>query len=155
MRLTKYQKESIVRAIMLDVPQPDYDRLVKEAQERIVKAMSKECRAVFRKTPNALAEEWLGNGWRGTYRVRTGDCPKDIVHAEQEAFRALSKERNDAYAKLYATVNGCNTAKQLHALLPEFKQYFPTESKPTANLPAVANVVADLTKLGWTAGGAK
>ena len=33
-----------------------------------------------------------------------------------------------------------------------FKKYFPTQEKPVANLPALANVVAELSKLGWPKG---
>jgi hypothetical protein len=37
--------------------------------------------------------------------------------------------------------------------LPEFEKYFPAEDAPISkNLPALANMVADLTKLGWPKG---
>lgn len=46
----------------------------------------------------------------------------------------------------------CKTLKQARERLPEFEKYPPkdVEKSPTM-LPALANLVADLTKVGWPA----
>ena len=87
------------------------------------------------------------------YRVDFVVGDADVKEA-MKPFVAKKKERDDAHAKLSAIVNGCTTLAQLKKLLPEFISYFPTEAEPTKNLPAVANMVADLSKLGWPKGGA-
>jgi hypothetical protein len=69
----------------------------------------------------------------------------DLIKPYEEEDEARVK----AERSLQYVVNGCTTLKQLETRLPEFKKYFPTAEKPAANLPALANVVADLSKLGW------
>jgi hypothetical protein len=58
----------------------------------------------------------------------------------------------DAKLNLQNAIMACTTLKALETTFPEFKKYFPTETQPTKNLPALANVVADLSKLGWPKG---
>jgi hypothetical protein len=73
----------------------------------------------------------------------------------EEILKPYKEEDNavyDARRKLCAIVEGCSTLKQLQTLLPEFVDYMPTEAAPTKNLPAVANMVSDLSKLGWPKG---
>ena len=41
------------------------------------------------------------------------------------------------------------TVDKFFEAFPEFEKYLPSEAQPTKNLPALANVVADLSKLGW------
>lgn len=36
--------------------------------------------------------------------------------------------------------------------MPEAEKYLPKEAKSSTNVPAVANVVADLVKAGWPKG---
>lgn len=58
---------------------------------------------------------------------------------------------NALKAKLTAAIAACFTLKQAKERLPEFVKYLPTDrdSTGTSNLPAVANLVADLVQLGW------
>lgn len=154
MKLTKYQKEAIVRAIMNDVPKPNKTMRYSEVQAAIVKAMSPECRKVYNKTPSALATQHTGSltyddcSYR-THSVTIGDVSKEKLEAILEPYKKADEAYRKAKSQLTAAVEGCNTLKQLEAALPEFKKYFPTEQQPTKNLPALANVVADLSKLGW------
>jgi hypothetical protein len=154
MKLTKLTKAAIIRSIMDDVPKPDRTKRHAVVQAALTKAMSPECRKVFNKTPKVFVTEYTGSytydGVKyGTRYVCLGDAPK----AELEKAAALYKQEDDARdkanAQLEAAINGCTTLKQLEDLLPEFKKYYPTEQQPTMNLPALANVVADLSKLGW------
>lgn len=154
MRLTKYDKQAIVRAIMLDVPKPDRNKRGPELQAAIVKAMSPECRKLYNKTPSALRTKWMGSIMSdyGARDLVQGDVNDSIIEDLTAKYQAEDKARKDAEYKLSSAVEACATLKQLEARLPEFKKYFPTVDKPAANLPALANVVADLSKLGWPKG---
>lgn len=160
MRLTKYEKEAIVRAIMADVPEPDKVKRRKAIIEAVVKAMSPECRKVYLRTPDALATYYSGDvaysGWAHNHRnIPQGDVPNEVVEAILKPYHEEDSALVDARTKLRGIVMSCNTLQQLTKLLPEFIKYFPTETAPTKNLPALANMVADLSKLGWPKGGKK
>lgn len=152
MKLTKYEKEAIYRAIRNDIPKPS--NKVKELQEIIVKQMSVPVRNLYKKNPDALRRASFG-----TYEYYTERYAEIIVGDVdyKVALKPLHDEitkYNDTCKKLEIAVNACNTLAALKKLLPEFISYFPTEDQPTKNLPAVANLVADMTKLGWPKKGA-
>ena len=149
MKITKYEKEAIIRAIMHDVPCTPDSVLKAEIQKAFVAAMSAPIQKLYKTHPKALRTDHVSSWDSGMgYRVEfiVGDAN---VQEAMKPFVAKKKERDDAHTKLSAVVNGCNTLAQLKKLLPEFISYFPTETEPTKNLPAVANMVADLSKLGW------
>lgn len=153
MKLTKFQKEAVVRAIMHDVPAPDKSKRHKETQEALVKAMSPECRKVFKATPEVFSDTYEGSlydsgSWE-TRRVVKGDAPKGTLEKLVKEYQKADEAYTAANVSLRNAVMSCTTLKMLETMLPEFKKYFPTEAQPTKNLPAIANVVSDLTKLGW------
>jgi glycerol-3-phosphate dehydrogenase len=153
MKLNKFQKASIIRAIMNDVPPVDKTARRLAVQAAIVKAMSPDVRKVFKSSPGALRTSYVGDVIdTDSYQSRSITVG-DVTEAKlEEILKPYKEEDNavyDARRKLQAIVEGCSTLKQLQTLLPEFKQYMPTEAAPTKNLPAVANMVADLSKLGW------
>jgi hypothetical protein len=149
MRLTKYEKEAIIRAIMQDVPCTPDHVLRAEIQNSLVQAMSVPTQELYKTHPKALRIEHVSSWDSGmSYRVDFIAGDADVEKA-MKPFAAKKKERDAAHAKLSAIVNGCSTLAQLKKMLPEFISYFPTEAEPTKNLPAVANMVADLSKLGW------
>ena len=156
MRLTKYDKIAIIRAIMNDVPKPDKEKRRIDMQAALVKAMSPAVRKVFKECPVALRTTYLGDAiYTGSYGSRElvlGDVPKEAIDALLEPYDAEDKARREAEYKLKTAVDACGTLKQLETRLPEFKKYFPTAEAPATNLPALANVVADLSKLGWPKG---
>jgi hypothetical protein len=154
MRITKWDKAAIVKAIMADVPKIDKDKRRKEMQEAVIKLMTPECRKVYKSMPDALRTYHVGgliyngHGYNSREIVR-GDVPEKALKALEAKYEAEDKVVRDAEYSLKGAIEACTTLKQLNDRLPEFKKYFPTEQKPVANLPALANVVADLTKLGW------
>ncbi len=153
-RITKWDKESIVRAIMADVPKPDKTKRKEELQAAIVKAMSPECRKLYNKSPSALRTYHIGDlvydncNWASREIIK-GDVTEAVVDDLCKKYKAEDEAYNDARRALKGAIESCSTLKQLNDRLPEFKKYFPTAEKPAANLPALANVVADLAKLGW------
>lgn len=152
MKLTKYEKEAIYRAIRNDIPKPS--NKAEDLQAIIVKQMSVPIRNIYKKNPDVLRRARVG-AWE--YNT---DCYLELIVGDvdyKEALKPLHDEigkYNDTCKKLEAAVNACNTLAALKKMLPEFISYFPTEEQPTKNLPAVANLVADMTKLGWPKKGA-
>ena len=159
MKLNKFQKASIVKAIMNDVPKVDKVKRRLAVQAAIVKAMSPNVRKVFKSNPGALRTTYVGDVVEiddySSRSITVGDVTDKQLEEILKPYKAEDSAVYDAKRKLQSIVEGCSTLKQLQTLLPEFKQYMPTEAAPTKNLPAVANMVADLSKLGWPKGAAK
>lgn len=156
-RITKWDKEAIVRAIMADVPKPDKVKRKAELQAAIVKAMSPEARKLYKVSPHALRTYHLGDliysdGNWDSRNIIVGDVTQGQVDELTQKYKAEDEAYNDARRALKGAIESCTTYKQLMTRLPEFEKYYPKPDAKTANLPALANVVADLSKLGWPKG---
>lgn len=152
MKLTKIHKQAIVRAIMQDTPPHDRAKWAREIRDAIVKAMSPEVRKLHKTKPDALRKATVM--YANEYRtwgddVPVGDVTKKQIDEIVEPYDKQVRERRDMEHKLTAAFEGINTLKQAESAFPEFKKYYPSEAQPTKNLPALANVVSDLSKLGW------
>ncbi len=152
MKLNKYTKQSIVRAILQDVPPIDKEARAVAIKEAIIKAMGPEVRKLFKTHPTALrtqSVEYTNPHRHWGDDVVVGDVTKEQIRQIIEPYEKQETERRGAEAKLTRAFDGINTLKQALTTFPEFKAYYPTEAEPTKNLPALANVMADLSKLGW------
>ena len=67
-------------------------------------------------------------------------------------FTAKTAERQAAKTKLQSALLTVNTLKQFLDTFPELAKYAPQEVGMDRSVPAVANVMAELTKLGWPKG---
>jgi hypothetical protein len=157
MKLNKYQKQAIVKAIMADTPKPDMTKRRAAIQAGVVKLMSPAVRRVYNTTPKALQTHYVGylcyDGTNQNDRdIVKGDADEKDISAIIAPYEAEDEARREAEGNLRGVVEACSTLKQLKERLPEFIKYFPTEQAPTSNLPALANVVADLSRLGWPKG---
>jgi hypothetical protein len=155
MKIDKYVRQSIVRAIMNDVPKPDKAKRRIDLQAAVVKAMSPAVRKVFKESPGALKTQYFGdliyndNRWDSRELV-IGDVSEDKLDELTKPYKDEDEARDAAQRKLEGAIEGCTTRKALMTRLPEFEKYFPAEGAPMSKtLPALANVVADLSKLGW------
>jgi len=155
MKIDKYTRQAIVKSIMADVPRPDKAKRRTDLQAAIVKAMSPAVRKVFKECPRALQRHNFGDMiydgcvWDTRYVV-VGDVVEATLEELAKPYKAEDNAFRDAYSKLQGAIESCTTRKQLMDRLPEFEKYYPTETAPMSrNLPALANVVADLSKLGW------
>lgn len=153
MNLTKLHKQAIVRAIMQDTPAPDRRKWAEEIKAAIVKAMSPEVRKLYKTKPGALRHGRVPytnefRTWGDDFPV--GDVTKEQIKEIVAPYEKQMAERRDMEHKLKHAFEGIRTVKQAESTFPEFKKYYPTEAQPTKNLPALANVVADLSKLGWS-----
>ena len=148
MRLTKYDKQAIVRSIMNDIPKPDSEKLHKDIQAALVKGMSIKCRALYKEKPAALCVEYVGShyGLDWSRTVYVGDADMKVA---LKPFKDAKAARDAAKEKLEAAIDACTTRKAFIDRFPEFSKYAPPEPGKCTTLPAVSNVVADLVKLGW------
>ena len=153
MNLNKYAKKAIVSSIMADVPKVDIAAFRKQIEAEIYKLMTPAVRKVLKETPKALntgyvSELYDGQSW-DTRNIILGNVSdkqlREICKPLDEAVAA----RQAIYSKLTGVMESVRTLGALKKLLPEFAAYFPTEDEPTKNLPAVANLVTDMVKLGW------
>jgi hypothetical protein len=152
MKLNKYTKQSIVRAIIHDLPPIDKEARALAINAAIVKAMSPEVRKLFKTHPAALrtrSVEYTNPFRQWADDVTVGDVTTDQIRAIVAPYEKQEQERREAETKLNHAFAGINTLKQALTTFPEFKKYYPTEAEPTKNVPALANVMADLSKLGW------
>lgn len=157
MNLTKIHKQAIVRAIMQDTPQPDRVKWADEIKAAIIKAMSPEVRKLYKTKPSALRHATvpytnIHRNWGDEMPV--GDVTREQIKEIVAPYEKQINERKEMENKLVGAFEGIRTLKQAETTFPEFKKYYPTEAQPTKNLPALANVVADLSKLGWPKQGA-
>lgn len=156
-RITKWDKEAIVKAIMADVPMPDKKKRRDDLQAAIIKAMSPEARKLYKNCPEALRTRHFGEviydgcNWNSRDLI-VGDVPEKVTNEMCKVYKDEEEQYHHTRRQLKGAIEACTTLKQLETRLPEFKKYYPTVEKPTANLPALANVVADLSKLGWPKG---
>ena len=158
MKLTKYQKQGIARAIINDIPPVDYNKRREELQAAIIKLMSAPVAKLYKANPDALRRchldaRLLADRYENSWII-AGDVPAEQVKTLAKKYSQEDDARYAAQRQLEAAIDGCSTLKQLMTTLPEFEKYYPTEAQPTKNLPALANVVADLSRLGWPKGGA-
>jgi hypothetical protein len=151
MRLDKHTKQAILRSIVDDIPRPTVEKDKQAIQEALVKGMSPLARKLYKQSPNALAKDRVGydHGFDYGFMVFVGDADFAAV---MKPYVDAKDQRREVYNKLKGIIDGCSTLKQLKTLLPEVEKYMPSEAAPTKNPTAVANVVADLTRLGWPKG---
>lgn len=168
MRLNKDDKDAFVRAVMDDVPQVDYQaQFEKIVREDAVAKLPPKIRAIWNdkdlrhhiKTTTIYGPYF--NYSRQFGGVAVPGCEYEIkddaaikVKEISDASLAQKTTRNELRAKVESVINGCSTLKQALERLPEFAKYLPKDRDGTGvgSLPAVSNVVADLTKAGWPKG---
>lgn len=150
MKLNKLDKACIVNKILQDVPVPKHEETKAALQERAYKLMSPKFRKLAKSGEGKFLLHTSVQAWNlhldHSVNITIGDANLEDVIAP---FVQQHKEYADLKAKLHAALAGVNTRKQAVDKFPEFVPYLPPEEGTTPNLPAVANVIADLLKHGW------
>lgn len=169
MRLTNTLREAFVRAVMDDVPAIDYA----EQEQKVATAWAVSI------MPPCVYATWASESLRGYVathyfsewvdQLRIGGyhlpCPSELFSRMPDDVRAQladlarkgheqRRTRKELERKLKAIVYGVSSTKALLKQLPEFAKYIPKDAQVPKNLPAVANVVADLMAAGWPKGDA-
>jgi hypothetical protein len=154
MKLSKLTKEAIVRAIWNEVPEIDYKVRKEAIQAALVEMFAPEVKVVYKKRPTALNKDIYSGvfSYEMPYQERyliVADLTEEQIESVLEPYTEENAARTRAKDKLEELVMGCSTRKQLVNLLPECEKYLPAEASTDRSLPVVANVIADMTKLGW------
>ena len=167
MRLTKTDKEAFVRAVMDDVPQVDYSEQVRSKLKAWgLESLPEEMRSLAKKYPDYFETRYISTpsscpsvqiicdpdwSWGG-FKAREPEKYAELV-VIGELERGQQETREALRRKITGLINECSTLKTAQQRLPEFAKYLPAERDVTGtvNLP-VANVLAELTNLGWPKG---
>lgn len=166
MRLTNTLRKAFVRAVLDDVPSTDY-------QEQAIELLSK---AAEENLPPALkramvidpsVRDWIESRYHhvgkfplsGTYLLGTrealdqlgkDDALQQKLQTLSDALAEQNKCRNQLQEKIEGIAASCATRKQLLEALPEFEKYLPAQTAASSrSVPALANLLADLTAAGW------
>jgi hypothetical protein len=170
MKLTKIDREAFVRAVMQDVPKVDYmeqarklvlDDSIEQLPPQLRQfALDKNTSAFIRTDTyyswhgfNQSFTVFAGRGGAFSLTKKSQTAYDKLV----EQYKAQKEQREALKERIQAVIAGCTTLKMAKERLPEFDKYLPQEREgsKTPNLPAIANIVADLTKLGWPKTAAK
>ena len=154
MKFTSLIRQSIIKAVMADVPQIDY-------MEQTRTHTNKQA-AVLRKKAGLPAG--VEDRLRGTYVFAlssyfnvagiTEDECKAISESREikvlrEAHEAQQVKIVDLRKSIYSAMYSVNTLKQAMEAFPEFEKYYPKEHITVRSLPTLTNVVSDFVKAGW------
>jgi hypothetical protein len=160
MRLTKSDKDAFVLAVVQDIPKIDYQEQVRAlVYEDSIAQLPAKVQPIARDKALSHYLE-TGSYWRtsfGSIRVfearGTSFTLSKEVQAKVEKLCELHNEQekrlDEARAKLRGAIEPCTTLKIALERLPEFEQYLPKQQEKTVYLPSIANLCADLSKLGW------
>lgn len=167
MRLTKADKDAFVAAVMDDVPKIDYDEKTRSLLKHWgLESLPEELRPMAVKYPDQFEKRYIRTpvNLPGVYVICRVDWVCDgfqnkepMLYAQLVALSQEAKKQKatlDALRrKVTGMINTCSTLKAAKKLLPEFEKYLPADRDGTGvvDLP-VANVLADLTDLGWPKG---
>lgn len=159
MKLTKLTKEAIVRAIWNEVPEVDHKARKVAIQAALVELFTPGVKALYKTQPGALKTVYCSSLAGSMVRssdmsyedrhVTVADLTEEQIDSVLEPYTEKDRARGEARNKLVDLVMGCSTRNQLVKLLPECEKYLPAEAATDRSLPVVANVIADITKLGW------
>lgn len=164
MKLTKYDRQAFVKAVMADIPKEDYKEQARALiLEDSIQALPKKLQDAAR---DPACKDYLETGscyrqafggsftvydrrWNGRY-TPSATATKKLLELEK-LHQEQTKKLDDVEAKLTASIEACTTLKVAKERLPEFEKYLPQDRTPEKGtyLPAVANLVADLSTLGW------
>jgi hypothetical protein len=167
MRLTKYDKEIFVKAVMRDIPSIDFSAQAHALVLADIEARMPEELKALKDDPRIEPYLHYECVWLRNFDNVCAIAPRNFCVREEttpELYAALkelnerlveqSTARAHIHNKLFAVINSCSTLKQAQERLPEFLDYLPQdrESMGTSDLPAITGLVIDLTAMGWPKG---
>lgn len=161
MRLTKFDKDAFVRAVLDDVPYVDYSEQARKlAMKHLISLLPENVRTAYHANPEWIRSNHvrLPNYLQDFHGPALGyvsydsfpDELKEQLHTLSDAAKEQSNTRKTLEDKVTGLINSVTTLKAALKNFPEFAKYLPADrdAAGTVNLPA-ANVIADLTNAGW------
>lgn len=164
MKLTKSHRQAFVKAVMQDVPTVNYeDELHKFARQCAINYLPPQLQAMALDKDLSLYFNhdtvWFDHHRTGIGAIRVIASRSNNFHFKAEDGKVADsimakaqQQRIDREAlkeRIEGVIASCTTLKTAKERLPEFVKYLPEEMEKSTTLPAIANIVADLTKLGW------
>lgn len=166
MRLTNTLRKAFVRAVMDDVPSTDYQE---QARELLTRAAGENLPPALKRAIaiDPSIRDWIESRYHhvgkfplsGMFLLGTREAlnqlDKDEVLQQKlqllsDALAEQNKCRNQLQEKIEGIAASCATRKQLLEALPEFEKYLPAQASANSrSVPALANLLADLTAAGW------
>lgn len=159
MRLTNSLRDAFVNGVLRDIPVIDYNEIMRKTALQAAKdVMPVEVRAAYEKHPSWFQENWgrrLGGEYfylpvpnETEFSSEANQTIKDLAARKSEQTEKIDEIRRRLRGAAYSV----STTKALREMFPEFSQYIPEDETKTKNLPALANIVADVIKAGWPKG---
>lgn len=160
MRLTNKARETIVDLIISDIPKIDYDELARRyLQDRarknltelvqdsdLLKTVIPHLKITYINTPRGLSNVSV----TGCYELDVDDVKylNTLAEVNCEQKRKIAELKN----RILGLLGVCTTDTHAVELLPDFTKYIEkvciSDVLPSNSLP-VADIVNELTKLGW------
>lgn len=173
MKLTKTHREQIVAAVMRDTPmrhklsigertQAVVDKFITERGPRGIRHLWKDKEfgqylsrtsrnaGYLRADPSCSYEYKLPQVSMLSGLDLDREAQVEIQQIADEHLEEMS-QREDAESKLHAALAGIRTRKQFIEQFPELEKYAPEELTLDRTVPAICNVMATLSKLGFPA----
>jgi hypothetical protein len=171
MNLNKEHRAEIVRKVVSDIPVQFanlQDQLQKMADDDLIVNLPPEVAAVYKdrelRAHLSLSSYFVGNtpklssiypdNWYVT--VTSRNCLKEKTKTKLSELLSEAREARtvmiEAVEKLEGSLRGVKTLKQFKEMFPELEKYAPEEEVKVSHLPALANVMAGLSSLGWPKG---
>lgn len=169
MRFTNLIRSAILQNILNDIPDTDHQaRFEAAVHADILKQLPAPVAKVY--ADKSLRPYLLSGhkGYSGARRDAEGNYvgsvfasiptpldyePSQELLAELAPLDAAKRAHDAQVDRTRIAIEGilksCSTSKQFLERLPEFAKYLPPETAKSSNLPALANLTADLVKLGW------
>lgn len=164
-RLTNYERDAFISAVMDDVPHIDYNEIARKAlQNKAVSMLPPKVRALHKEfghlfnsvhlyaVPGALGDVAVVGETR---TLVLDEMKKDVTFWKSieelgQAVRTQRDARKALESKIKAAIYGCTTIEKAHAVMPEFAKYLKKLAAPVdRTVPVIANLVADLNAAGW------
>ncbi len=163
MKLTRADKDAFASAVVQDIPKIDYEEqyrklvyedAISQLPEK-VQAIAKDAslnrflatRVVWGRDPMGCVTIFASRD-AGDYKPSSAEVSGKI-DALGRASREQKNHLEEAQRKVRGAIEPCTTLKMALERLPEFAKYLPEQHEKSVNLPAIANLVADLSTLGW------
>ena len=163
-RLTNYQRDAFVTAVIDDIPKVDYDESMRKfLQAFAVTQLPEKLKPLYKLYPEFFEHNTIYTpSCFSNVSVVCADSKelKDKLeqsveaHQQYEALTELYNSQRETISALRAKVRGMIysviSVEKAHELMPEFAKYLGPKGAPIdRSVPVIANVVADLLAAGW------